>query len=532
MNTETDKKVLRLLKKGRRGILRVFFSRLGVITLLFVVQIVLLFFLFNWVSKYFPNYVYLFITTVFSALMVLFVINSEMDSTAKLTWIFLIMVFPAFGALLCAYTQMEVGHRRLRRRVLEQIDLSMEYLRQEPQTMEHLEEAGSGMATIASYVANTGCFPVYENCDVRYFSMGQECYEEMLRQLQQAKKYIFMEFFIIEEGLMWGSILKILADKVKEGVEVRVMYDGMCEFSTLPLDYPDRLRNLGIECEMFSPLTLFVSTYYNFRDHRKIMVIDGKTVFTGGINLADEYINHVERFGVWKDVGIMIQGQAAESFTLMFLQMWNVQTKTSDQSGWHRYFPDYSDITQPGSSAGFVIPFGDNPMDDYKVGEHVYMDILNRANRYVYIMTPYLILDGELETALTLAARRGVDVRIILPGIPDKKVAYSLAKGHYKSLIKAGVKLYEYTPGFVHAKLFVSDNIKAVVGTINLDYRSLYHHFECAAYLYLAPCITLIKEDFLKTQVECRQITMEDVSRQKLYYRLVGPLVKIVAPLL
>ena len=256
------------------------------------------------------------------------------------------------------------------------------------------------------------------------------------------------------------------------------MYDGMCEMSTLPVDYWKLLNAEGIKAKAFSPIRPVVSSHYNYRDHRKILVIDGKVAFNGGVNLADEYINRRERFGHWKDTAILLRGPAVKSFTLMFLQMWYVGAEN----------PDYESFlveAEPVPEAkGYVMPYCDSPLDKEKVGETVYMDILNRATDYVHIMSPYLILDGELETALCFAAKRGVDVKLILPGIPDKKVPYDLAKTHYTHLTEAGVKIYEYTPGFVHAKVFVSDGIKATVGTINLDYRSLYHHFECATYLY------------------------------------------------
>ncbi len=317
-----------------------------------------------------------------------------------------------------------------------------------------------------------------------------------------------------------------------------VMYDGMCELSQLPHDYTKRMKKIGIHCKAFSPLTPFLSTYYNYRDHRKILVIDGKVTFNGGVNLADEYINKIERFGHWKDTAIMLKGEAAKSFTLMFLQMWNISEKTPE---FKKYLEEeksenMSDLEhqKKGQKAerGYVMPFGDCPLDDDKVGENVYMDILNRATDYVHIMTPYLILDGELQRAIEFAAQRGVEVAIILPGIPDKKAAYALAKSHYKSLLKAGVKLYEYTPGFVHAKVFVSDDKKGVVGTINLDYRSLYHHFECATYLYQVDCIKDIEADFKDTLSKCREITKETIRNEKLYYKVVGGVMKFIAPLM
>ena len=360
-----------------------------------------------------------------------------------------------------------------------------------------------------------------------YFPLGEEKWAEMLRQLEQAEHFIFLEYFIVDEGLMWGKVLEILARKAREGVDVRVMYDGTCEFSTLPHDYPKRLKALGIQCKAFSPVTPFLSTHYNYRDHRKILVIDGHTAFTGGVNLADEYINHIEKYGHWKDTAVMLKGEAVRSFTLMFLQMWSIDEKQPEFDRFLAY-PTHA----PQDAAGYVIPYGDCPLDQDKVGERVYMDILNRARKYVHIMSPYLILDGEMETALKFAAERGVDVTLILPGIPDKPAPYALAMTHYASLLDSGVKIYEYTPGFIHAKVFVSDDREAVVGTINLDYRSLYHHFECAAYLCKVPCIPQIETDFQETLQKCRRVTPQTMREEKLSRKLMGVCLKAIAPLM
>jgi len=382
-------------------------------------------------------------------------------------------------------------------------------------------------SALAKYLNRSGCFPVYENCSVEYFPLGEDKFEAVLRELEKAEKFIFLEYFIVEEGLMWGKILEILARKAKEGVEVRLMYDGTNEFFYLPASYPSKLAALGIKCKRFAPLTPFVSTHYNYRDHRKILVIDGHTAFTGGINLSDRYINREEVYGHWKDTAVMIKGEAARSFTLMFLQMWNVDEKQPE------YEPFISAPVQRCEAVpGYVIPYCDSPLDEYRVGEMVYIDILNRAKEYVHIMTPYLILDGEMETALRFAALRGVQVSIILPGIPDKKAVYALAKTHYASLLKAGVKIYEYTPGFVHAKSFVSDGRKAVVGTINLDYRSLYHHFECAAFMLDVPCIADIERDYQSTLERCREVSLDDVKKRNPFQKLTGYILKAFASLL
>ncbi len=393
--------------------------------------------------------------------------------------------------------------------------------------MERFTRENCGAASLARYIQRSGCYPVYEKTAVTYFPLGEEKFREMLVQLEAAEHFIFMEYFIVDEGVMWGTILEILVKKAAAGVDVRVMYDGTCEFSLLPHDYPKRLRALSIKCKMFAPVAPFISTHYNYRDHRKILVIDGHTAFNGGVNLADEYINQKERFGHWKDTAVMLQGEAVKSFTLMFLQMWDMDKKEKEYARFLSY-----PVNPRENAKGWVIPYGDCPLDNDKVGERVYMDILNRAVSYVHIMSPYLILDGETETALKFAAERGVEVVLLLPGIPDKEVPYALAKTHYPSLLASGIQIYEYTPGFVHAKVFVSDDREAVVGTINLDYRSLYHHFECATYLYKAGCIPQIEDDFQATLAKCRQVTKETVRRESFKVKMTGYLMKAIAPLM
>ena len=513
-----------LLKKGQKGLLHALFSRLGLVLILLIVQILVLFGMFAKFEEFLPHF--FGGTVLFSLIMVLFLLNSKHDPTAKITWLVIIMLLPVFGALLFLYTQSDVGHRALKKRMNQLISQTKETIPQSEDVINNLSKENGAVSSLARYIHRTGCYPVYDQTQITYFPMGEKKFEEMLRQLEQAKHFIFMEYFIIDEGLMWGRILEILAKKASEGVDVRIMYDGTCEFSTLSRDYPKRLKKLGIKCKVFAPLTPFVSTHYNYRDHRKILVIDGHTAFTGGVNLADEYINHIVKYGHWKDVAIMLKGEAVKSFTLMFLQMWNVDEKDMDYSQFLKY------PVSPVQTKGYVIPYGDCPLDDDKVGERVYMDILNRAQSYVHIMSPYLILDSEMETAIKFAAERGVDVKIMLPGIPDKAVPYALARTHYASLLQSGVEIYEYTPGFVHAKIFVCDDKEAVVGTINLDYRSLYHHFECAAYMYDVDCIHEIEEDFRVTLKKCSRVTQETMKNDKVSRKIMGVVMKAVAPLM
>ena len=525
VDTENDPAGVRLLKKGRRGLWRALFSRAGLITLFLLLQLALLLVLYSYLRDFMPHY-YSF-SLIFTGIIGLLLINSQHEPNAKLTWMLVILVLPVFGGLMYLYTRSDLGHRILRDRYQAVSRNTRDSLPQSVDTLVRMTDEAPEMLGLARYVNRSGCFPVYDETQVRYFPLGDALFPALLAELEKAEKFIFLEFFIVDEGEMWGRVLEILLRKAAQGVDVRLLYDGTNEFFTLPRNYPKRLEALGIRCRVFAPVMPFVSTHYNYRDHRKILVIDGKVAFTGGVNLADEYINKVRRFGHWKDAAVLLRGEAARSFTLMFLQMWDLEEGKMEERELLR-----APAEPCQGEKGFVLPYADCPLDREQVGEWVYLDILNRARKYVYIMTPYLILDGEMETALKFAAERGVDVRLILPGIPDKRLPYALAKTHYRSLLASGVRIFEYTPGFVHAKVFVSDDREATVGTINLDYRSLYHHFECGAYLHQTGCIPQIREDFLATQAQCRTVTPDTVKQEKLRVKLEGALMKVLAPLL
>ena len=454
-------------------------------------------------------------------------IYNRTDGTSyKFGWIFLVLTVPVVGLILYFLWN---GDRQQKR-----LDLKKLPMPEEPEAqqaahriqMEKLRRKYPQWERLSVYLGRQG-YLLYGDTEAKYLPTGEMFLQDMLEKLEQAEHFIFLEYFIVEEGEMWGQVLSILVEKVKQGVEVRVLVDGTCEFTHLTHDYPRRMQELGIKCKMFAPVRPFVSTHYNYRDHRKIAVVDGQVAFTGGVNLADEYINRVVRFGHWKDTAVMLRGEAVRSFTLMFLNMWAIDEHAMEASRFLAY------PTKPVMDApGFVLPYSDSPVDGNKVGEQVYIDILSRARRYVHIMTPYLIIDHNMETALQYAAERGVDVHLILPGIPDKKYAFALAHTHYASLMKAGVKISEYTPGFVHAKVFVADDREAIVGTINLDYRSLYHHFECAAYMLDVPCIADIEADFQHTLKQCRRMTPERLKNDKLSMKVAGALLKAIAPLM
>ncbi|MBS6195665.1 MAG: cardiolipin synthase [Clostridiales bacterium] len=515
-----------IVEKGKKGAFHIVFGRTGVILLMLLIQIGILVVAFGKLQEY-VVYAYWFFSLL-SAATVIIIINRPGNPGFKLAWMVPITLIPVFGVLMYLFVETQIGTRVMNQMLNESSRKIRKYMVQDQQACKKLEEDDRQMANLARYISRKGGFPTYENSSVKYFPLGEDKFEALVEELKKAKKFIFMEYFIVAEGRMWNTILDILKEKAKEGVEVRFMYDGTCTVALLPHNYPEKLKALGIQCKVFNPIKPALSTTQNNRDHRKIAVIDGHTAFTGGINLADEYINEKERFGHWKDTAVMIKGEAVRSFTWMFLQLWDTNVRSENYSR-------YLDAELPGlkeSVKGFVIPYGDSPLDDEPMGELVYMDILNTAREYVHIVTPYLILDNEMITALSYAAKRGIDVKIIMPGIPDKKYAFALGKTYYPELLRAGVKIYQYEPGFVHAKMFTSDDTKAVVGTINLDYRSLYLHFECAALMYKVEEIEKIEEDFSETLKQCREITMEVYKKEKLRTRFYGRVLRLVAPLM
>lgn len=516
-----------IVEKSRKGIFHIIFGRTGIIILMVLIQAACLFLAFGKLQEYVIYAYWAF--SLLSAATVIVIINRPGNPAFKLAWMVPMTVVPVFGVLLYIFVETQIGTRIMNSR-LSQVSKEMRpFLVQREQVYEKLEHEDKQMGNLASYMADKGGgFPVFDNCQVTYFPLGEDKFQMLVEELEKAEKFIFMEYFIVAEGRMWNTVHEILKRKAAEGVEIRFMYDGTCTVSLLPHTYPNRLRAEGIMCKVFNPIKPALSTTQNNRDHRKIVVIDGYTAFTGGINLADEYINEKERFGHWKDTAVMIKGEAVRSFTWMFLQLWNYDMKGEN-------YEKYLNVEVPAPQEereGYVIPYGDSPLDTESVGELVYMDILNTARDYVHIMTPYLILDNEMITALTYAAKRGVDVKIIMPGIPDKVYAFALAKTYYPELLRAGVKIYQYELGFVHAKVFTSDDNKAVVGTINLDYRSLYLHFECAALLYKIDEIEKIEEDFQETLKQCKEITMEEYKKEKLITRFSGRMLRLFAPLM
>ena len=514
-----------LKEKGIKGVKTIIYGRTLLVVLGFVLQFALMIVTFMYLREY-SMIVYAAFVVV-GLLVVLHLYNGRGTPEFKLVWMLPVLVFPVFGSIFYLYIYLQPGTKIIKRRLEALSKETKEYLQQEAAVKERLQEESSLMTRFSDYMYHYGQCPVYGKTEAKYYPLGDNQYRDILTELKKAEKFIFLEYFIVEEGIMWNSILNILKDKVKEGVEVRFMYDGMCTLTLLPYFYPKLLEEEGIQCKIFSPIKPMFSSHYNNRDHRKILVIDGKVAFTGGTNLADEYINQKERFGHWKDTAIMIKGKAVEKFTYLFLEMWNISEQKPEN--YEKYCPPQMKAIR---DDGYFIPYGVSPFGEERIGKRVYLDILNTAQHYVHIMTPYLILDYEMMMALVYAAKRGVEVKIIMPHIPDKRYAFDVAKTYYNELLEAGISIYEYTPGFVHAKIFVSDDEKAVVGTVNLDYRSFYHHFECGVVLYKNSEIEVIEKDYQNTLEKCQAVTEADYGKQKLIDRIIGKILRIFAPLM
>ena len=447
-------------------------------------------------------------------------IRNSKSYAFTLPWIIIILLFPIVGALIYLY----IGRSKRKSKTLKRIIASEEKNRKYYKNSDELTNEVKKHSKMY-YLVHHANFSVSNNNDINYYPLGELAYEEMLKELKKAEKFIFLEYFIIASGEMWNSILDILEEKVKKGVEVRVMYDDMGCLKSLPTDYHKVLESKGIKCVIFNPLKPLRGFIMNNRDHRKILIIDGKVGFSGGINISDEYINKNKRFGHWKDNGIKLSGDAVWSLTIMFLTMWNACIDEDKD------FTKYKHNFNKAKTNGFVIPYAETPLDDEITSEDVYLNIINQSHKYVYIFTPYLILDTEVLNSLILAAKRGVDVRIVIPGIPDKKIVYTLTESYLELLIKGGVQIYKYTPGFLHSKVFVSDDHIATVGTVNLDYRSLYLNFENGLYMEKVSVIKDIKKDLVETINKSHKVTKKE-STPGFFKGIWQSILRIIAPLM
>lgn len=508
----------------RKEWFKVLFRRRITVALMIILQ--LAFFLFVLLSGSEYSKITDAVFNLVSIFVSLYIIKNKSKNAYKITWIFLIMIFPVFGGMFYLWIKLQSSTRRFRNAYAFIEKKSMQFYCLPGEAKEELKQEAPQFERHVKYLQDFNKFPVYNHTTAEYFSLGENMFEALVEELKKAEKYIFLEYFIIEEGKMWNTILDVLEEKAKSGVDVRLIYDDLGCFLLLPKDYADILRRKGIKCRIFNPFRPFIEALQNNRDHRKIAVIDGKVAFTGGINLADEYINEFEKYGHWKDTAVMLKGNAAWSFTMMFLQLWSLCTGKTEN-----YEEFYNEKQLPEENDGFVQPYCDSPVDEENVAENVYLNIINSAKEYLYINTPYLILDENISTALILAAKSGVDVRIVTPGIWDKRIVHMATRSYYYELMEGGVKIYEYAKGFMHSKVFVSDDTVATVGTVNLDYRSLFLHFECGVCLYNSSVIEKIKEDYLATLEACHKIEAEECKGNVLT-QLGGEVLRLFAPLM
>ncbi len=516
------------------------FSRLFMVVMMLALQLALLVMLVVFFSQA-SFYTYLSLNLI-SLLVIATIVSNDENPSYKITWIISIMIFPLVGGTF----YLLLGQRRLTNRVTDVANAAIAQTKENMPAYDgndasgraarRLEAFSPSLAVLGRYIYNMSGNPVWEDFHSEYFPLGDDMFGRMLDALRVAKRYIFLEFFIVRPGQMLDSILEILREKLAQGVEVRFLYDDLGSIGTLPQKVARMMRDMGIKTCIFNPFRPRVSFILNNRDHRKLLIVDGKAAFCGGINLSDEYINRLDRFGHWKDSGVMLGGPAVWGFAFMFLQQWEAATGQPQDYAAYRAAADTLPAGTPWPAAesgeGLAQVFGDSPLDRVNVTETAYLSIIMRAMRYVYITTPYLVIDHEMEAALCAAAESGVDVRLITPCRYDKWYVHLLTRGHYPRLLRSGVRVFEYTPGFMHAKTFVSDDAVCMVGTCNMDFRSFYLHFEATAALYASDTVRAVREDFMLTQQRCHEFTLEESLRVSLFTRMLRGFLKIFAPLI
>lgn len=479
--------------------------------------------------KYRQYFVYFYLLFFIVSIAAIIHINSKNTHPAyKLAWMIPIVIFPIFGGLFYIL----YGRVRLSRKEKANAHKTKKIFKQMIETgkgdMEDLAAEEPKALFQSEYIYNVCDTPPHTNTETEYLPTGEDFFVRLLEDLKKAKSFIFIEFFIIRFGEIWDKVYEVLEQKAAQGVDIRIIYDDFGCLTALPRGFIDSLEKKNIHCKIFNKIMPVFSPKANHRDHRKICVIDGNVGYTGGINIGDEYINKKERFGHWLDCGIRLYGKATVNLTVMFLSMW--VGLSGEEYNIDKFSPDKK-LCEGIVSKGYVQPFSDTPLDDIPVGENVYLNMINRAEKYVYICTPYLLIDEDMTRALTTAASSGIDVRITVPHIPDKKTVFLLTRSYYPALLNAGVKIYEYTPGFIHSKTFVSDDRYGVVGTINLDYRSLFLHYECAAWMYGTDAVTQMKDKYAELLDKCQEVPRDFWDKFPWYTRLLANILKLFAPL-
>ncbi len=505
--------------KNKRGIpfpTHIIFSAVSLL-----LQISFLFALVYGISE--DNFKIYIISEIIAIITSVYIINRRGNSSYKFAWIVFILLFPIFGILI--FTLIGGGRvfPHLKKKMNACEKKYKRYLPDDSAECENLRYFDNLHSRQAEFLKRESGFPIYKNSSVEFLAPGEEFLPRFLEELQMAQKYIYIEFFIIAEGKMWNSVSEILERKVRDGVEVKVLFDDFGSIKRQHKGFIRRLQKKGIEVAVFNKIKPSFDVFMNNRNHRKIVVIDGKVAITGGLNLADEYINEMKRFGYWMDCAVIVKGEAVKSFLAMFCSTWEITTKKSIDMISHMSEENALD-------KGFVLPYADGPLDFKNPAEGIYMQILNTAQRYVYIATPYLIIDSTMSTALKLAAKSGVDVRIITPHIPDKWYVHPVTQYNYYELLESGVKIYEYTPGFIHSKIFVSDDIVATVGTVNMDYRSFNLHFECGVWMCGNSAVADIKDHYNCLLDACQEITLKSWKKTPWYTRLKRTILHLFAP--
>ena len=501
----------------RNSILRLFFVAIAILIQLFLIL--------NWLGAFqmIPDQTSPYIHAL-AILFAVWVYGRDKNHSFNVAWMVLVLAFPILGLALYALMGRASLTKKVRR-VYEDIDsFLMPYYQQKEETFEHLKKQSKHAFGQSYLIWKRNNFPLYENTKVDYYSDAYNGFKAQIEEMKKAKKFIFLEYHAIEDGASFELMKEVLIQKASEGVEVRIFYDDMGSIGFINKAFIKEMETYHIQCRVFNPIRPLLLVFMNNRDHRKITVIDGKVAFTGGYNLADEYFNWTHPYGYWKDSGIKIVGSAVDSLTLIFLEMWNAVEQTDQDV--EKYL-----LAEPVESDGFVQPYADSPLDEEYLGEDVYMNILNHATDYVYFVTPYLILTDEMVRTFSLAAKRGVDVRIITPGIPDKKFSYMLTRSNYRNLVSNGVRIFEYTPGFCHAKMCISDGAVATCGTINMDYRSLYLHFENGTLLLNCSCIQDMEADFEKMFEESKEVTFDYNKKIPVLVRTFLAFLRLISPL-
>lgn len=509
--------------KGEKSLLSWIIKGL-IILLLITLQILVFLFILNTTKEL--SIIANFAFGLIEVASVLYIIYKPLNPAYKIVWIILILSVPVFGIILYFFSGGIKLPRKMRTKIKLVYKETEPYIKKDENIYEHLKEEDLIAYKQANYLYNTSNFPLYNNSHIEYLEIGEVYYSKMMDDINKAKKFILIEYFIISKGKMWEEVLTLLRKKAKEGIKIYISTDQMGSFFKLPKEFKHLNEEKNIYTNIFNPITPIISARLNYRNHRKITVIDGKIAYTGGINIGDEYINIDSRLGHWKDFGVRLTGTAVNSFTAMFIRLWNCgKNKIDNYDGW---------FTEKNiqKAKGYVLPYADGPLNTHNPAGNTYLNIIQSAKKYVYITTPYLILDNETKQSLINASKSGIDVKIIIPHIPDKKIVYACSRSFYQQLLMAGVKIFEYTPGFMHGKMCISDDSIATIGSVNFDFRSLYLHYECGVWMYKTGIEKNIKKDFLASLEKSQEVLLKDWEKRSIFKKIIEAILRVIAPLL